>query len=203
MEKEGTSFIADVMTDYVRIHEDGSVERFPLTLVPPSMDPANPVLSKDITISHEPDVSGRLYLPNNPPPSSSKLPVLIYIHGGGFFMESTKSTLYHSYLTNLAAEARAVIVSVEYRLAPESPLPGPYDDSWAAIEWVGSHSNGLGPEEWLNDHADLARVFVAGDSAGGNAAHHMGLRVGVSIIMFSRCFRWRFNGSFLYYGYRS
>lgn len=184
------NFLDNYLPPYVRLHDDGRVERLPLDLVTPSTDPASPVLSKDITISDEPPVSVRLFLPNSPPlppTSASKLPVLIYIHGGGFFFESTRSTLFHNYLASVVAEARVIVVSVEYRLAPECPIPAAYDDSWAAFEWVRSHSGGLGPEGWLNDHADLTRVFVAGDSAGGNVVHQMGLRNGVSDSVLSLC----------------
>ncbi|CAK9181258.1 unnamed protein product [Ilex paraguariensis] len=65
-----------------------------------------------------------------------------------------------------------------YRLAPEHHLPAAYDDSWVAIKWVASHSGGDGQEPWLKDHVDFQRVFFSGDSAGGNIAHNMGMRVG-------------------------
>lgn len=81
-------------------------------------------------------------------------------------------------MSTLASEADVIAVSVEYRLAPEHPIPACYDDSWAALNWVASHRNGNGPEPWLNDHADFDRVFVAGDSAGGNISHNLAVRVG-------------------------
>ncbi|KAL0699693.1 hypothetical protein Bca4012_055815 [Brassica carinata] len=46
------------------------------------------------------------------------------------------------------------------------------------MEWVFRHVSGSGPEDWLNENADFGRVFVAGDSAGANIAHHMGIRAG-------------------------
>ncbi|KAK9138033.1 hypothetical protein Sjap_008627 [Stephania japonica] len=57
-----------------------------------------------------------------------------------------------------------VAVSVDYRLAPEHPLPIAYHDSWAALQWARSHSTGRGPgpEPWLNDHVDFDRVNLAG-----------------------------------------
>lgn len=180
MENKEENIVADDLF-YVRIYKDGRVERLlGTTIAPPSTDTKGPVLSKDIVISHEPPISARLYLPNNPPPTSSKLPVVVYFHGGAFIFESAMSVDYQKHLETLAAEARVIIVSVEYRLAPEHPIPAAYDDSWVAVQWVGSHSDGQGPEEWLNDYADLTRVFFAGESAGANIAHRMGLRVGVS-----------------------
>lgn len=69
-------------------------------------------------------------------------------------------------------------MSVQYRLAPENPIPAAYEDSWSAIQWIISHSNESGPVEWINKHADFNRVFLAGDSAGGNMGHHMAVRAG-------------------------
>ncbi|GMY06006.1 probable carboxylesterase 1 [Fagus crenata] len=94
-------------------------------------------------------------------------PVLCPQGGGGFCFESAFSPRLHNYVSTLAAEADVIAVSVEYRLAPEHPIPACYDDSWAALQWVASHAKGNGPEAWLNHHADLDRVFIAGDSAGG------------------------------------
>ncbi|OWM83738.1 hypothetical protein CDL15_Pgr004168 [Punica granatum] len=165
--EEASERITQHFSTVLLINKDGHVDRFMGTdTVPPSVDPASSVLSKDVVVSTEPAISVRLYLPNNPPPSSLKLPVLVYFHGGGFIIETTASPTYHNYLSALAPEARVIIVSVEYRLAPEHPLPAAYDDSWAAIKWVRAHFQGLGDEEWLNDHADLTRVYFGGDSAG-------------------------------------
>src|ERR1700678_4519863 len=59
-----------------------------------------------------------------------------------------------------AIGASAVVVSVEYRLAPEHPYPAAVDDAWAAVQWVAEHGSEIG--------ADTSRLAVAGDSAGGN-----------------------------------
>jgi acetyl esterase/lipase len=109
---------------------------------------------------------------------AKKLPLLLYYHGGGFCNETPFSPTCHSYLKTLVAEAEIIVVSVDYRRAPEHPIPVPYDDSWTALKWAASHVNGDGPEEWLNIHADFGRVSFAGDSAGGNIAHHMAMRYG-------------------------
>ncbi|WRX15824.1 Alpha/beta hydrolase fold-3 - like 10 [Theobroma cacao] len=62
--------------------------------------------------------------------------------------------------------------------APEHPIPVAYDDSWAALKWVASHFGGNGPEEWLNCHADFDKVYLSGDSAGANIAHHIAIKIG-------------------------
>ncbi|KAG6653115.1 hypothetical protein CIPAW_05G052800 [Carya illinoinensis] len=58
------------------------------------------------------------------------------------------------------------------------PPPACYEDSWAGLQWIASHANGNGPEPWLNEHADLNRVFVGGDSGGGDITHTLVVRVG-------------------------
>lgn len=153
----------------LRTFKSGRVERFVGTaVVPPSLDPTTAVLSKDITIDHA--VSARLYLPKLN--SDDKIPVLVYFHGGGFCVESAFSPTYHTFLNLLASKARIIIVSVNYRLAPEHKLPIAYDDSWAALRWAVSAQ----PESWLAEHGDMDRIFISGDSAGANIAHEMAVR---------------------------
>lgn len=75
-------------------------------------------------------------------------------------------------------EANVVAISIDYRLAPEHPIPAAYEDSWAALQWVALHRNHAGPEPWLNDHVDFGRVFMAGDSAGANIVHNITMLLG-------------------------
>lgn len=165
---------------FFKIYQDGRVERFMHTdHVPPSDDPLTGVRSKDVIISPETGVSARLFIPKLPNPNC-KFPLLIYIHGGGFSIQSAFSTSYNHYVKSLVAEANVIALSVDYRLAPEHPIPACYDDSWAAVQWAASHANGDGPETWLNNHADFSRVFFAGDSAGGNISNTLAVRVGSS-----------------------
>lgn len=162
----------------VRVFKDGRVEKLiHNSFVPPSLDPNTGVQSKDVEISPENNISARLYLPRDAAPGR-KLPLLVYFHGGGFMVGSPFSPVYHNYLNLLVARANVVAVSVAYRLAPEHPLPICYEDSWLALKWVGSQSTDLGSEEWVREYADLDRVYLGGDSAGGNIAHNLAIRVG-------------------------
>ncbi|XP_009147878.2 probable carboxylesterase 4, mitochondrial [Brassica rapa] len=166
---------------FVRIYKDGRVERLSGTeTVPASLTPQNGVVSKDVVYSPKHSLSARLFLPHKARElaAGNKLPLLIYIHGGAWIVESPFSPIYHSFLTEVVRAASCLAVSVQYRRAPEHPIPAAYEDSWSAIRWVFSHSDGSGPVDWINEYADFNRVFLAGDSAGANMSHHMAMRAG-------------------------
>lgn len=95
-----------------------------------------------------------------PPESSQTPPVLLFFHGGGWVVGDLDS--YDGTARAHAAGVGAVVVSVDYRLAPEHPYPAAVEDVWAVTRWVAAHAAELG--------ADPARIAVAGDSAGGNLA---------------------------------
>ncbi|XP_008775309.1 probable carboxylesterase 12 [Phoenix dactylifera] len=164
----------------IRVYKSGRIERLVGTdTVPAGVDPDTGVTSKDVTIDPSTAVSARLHLPNLSNAPNKKLPILVYYHGGGFCSQSAFSSTYFHFIKTLVAQSGILLVSVNYRLAPEHPLPIAYDDSWAALRWVASHSGGGGgPEAWLSEHGDFLRVFLAGDSSGANIAHHMALRAG-------------------------
>ncbi|MCD7451379.1 hypothetical protein HAX54_011435 [Datura stramonium] len=174
---------------YFRLYKSGRVERFydvhGSFYVPPSPEnPSNGVFSKDVTIS--PYVAARLYLPENTY-AAKKLPVLVYYHGGGLVIESAFFNRMHAYVNSLASELNMVAVSVEYRLAPEVDVPTIYEDCWTALQWVASHaddenSTRVNKDSWLTNHGDFNRVFLAGDSAGGNLVYHMTMRAGKEIL---------------------
>lgn len=171
---------------YIRVYKDGTFERLAGTqVVPAGLDPQTGVLSKDIVIIPGTNVSARLYRPNNVKKAGQKLPLVVYFHGGAFCISSVSDPVYHNSLNILVAEANIVLVSVDYRRAPEHPLPAAYEDAWLALQWVASHTDDGGgfdqikgdPEAWLKDYVDFDRVFLAGDSAGANISHHMALRL--------------------------
>ena len=85
-------------------------------------------------------------------------PVILFIHGGAFTGGSLK--LVDNFCKLLAEMHRAVVVSVEYRLAPENPFPKGFNDCWAALSWVHAHAEEIG--------GDKNRIVISGDSAGGN-----------------------------------
>ncbi|PSS17587.1 Carboxylesterase 12 [Actinidia chinensis var. chinensis] len=142
----------------------------------PLQIPKPEVNYKDVTIVD--GVCARLYVPISATPNQ-KLPLVVYFHGGAFTMFSAFLPPYDDYLYSLSTKANVVALSVEYRRPLTYPIPIPFDDSWAAVKWVASHSAGRGPEELVNNHVDFTRVFLQGDSAGGTIAHNIALRAGL------------------------
>jgi acetyl esterase/lipase len=100
----------------------------------------------------------RLYWP--PESDATPPPVVMFFHGGGWVVGDLDT--YDGDARRHAVGAGALVVSVDYRLAPEHPYPAAVDDVWAATQWVAAHGEELG--------ADPSRLAVAGDSAGGNLA---------------------------------
>ncbi|XP_066399534.1 2-hydroxyisoflavanone dehydratase-like isoform X2 [Miscanthus floridulus] len=171
---------------FFRLFSDGHVERTGgRCTVPAGFDADTGVTSKDVVIDAATGVAARLYLPSiqtvrtssgsDNSGTTKKLPILVFFHGGFFIVGSSRDRNFHRYVNSLVANARVVAVSVDYRLAPEHPLPAAYDDSWAALNWAVS-----GADPWLSDHGDLGRVFVGGASAGANIAHNMAVAAGMN-----------------------
>jgi acetyl esterase/lipase len=159
-------------TPFFRIYSDRRIDRLMGTsTVPPGSDSTTGVTSKDVVIDGDTGLYVRLYLPETASRSgdSKKLPVLVYFHGGGFITQSAASPAYQPFLNSLATRAGLLVVSVNYRLAPEHPLPAGYEDSFRGLKWAVSGEG----DPWLSQHGDLGRLFLAGDSAGGNIVHNV------------------------------
>lgn len=101
------------------------------------------------------DIPIRIYKPRD-----AQLPVIVYFHGGGWVVGSIDS--HDNYCRSLANAADMIVVSVDYRLAPEHPFPAAAEDSYAATCWVSENAETIGGQ--------VGKLSVAGDSAGGNLA---------------------------------
>jgi acetyl esterase/lipase len=108
-----------------------------------------------------PDVPIRIYRPEQP-----VAPAAVYdVHGGGFMLGDLE--IDHARNLVLARELGVVVVSVEYRLAPETPFPGPLEDVYAGLVWTAEHAAELG--------VDPQRIAIHGSSAGGGLAAGLAL----------------------------
>ncbi|XP_010519985.1 PREDICTED: probable carboxylesterase 15 [Tarenaya hassleriana] len=137
------------------------------------------VIFKDIVFHKPNNLLLRLYKPNNHQPNH-KLPILVFFHGGGFCFGSFSWPNSHNCCLKLASELNAMVVAPDYRLAPEHRLPSALDDAQVALVWVRSQSRGEGTDVWFESgEVDFDRVYVVGDSSGGNIAHHLAVRLGV------------------------
>lgn len=149
----------------ISLNPDGTLNRLlkipSLPATPDVLTPDQPTVSKDVTLDADKKTSLRIFRPTELPSndtSVAKLPIIIYVHGGGFIDFSTATAMIHDHCNKMAVEIPAVLVSVDYRLAPENRLPAQYEDAVDAILWVKKQAE-LGGEgdEWLRDYGDFSR----------------------------------------------
>ncbi|MGW6427480.1 alpha/beta hydrolase [Nocardia sp. NPDC055053] len=106
----------------------------------------------------------RVFRPHH---DDATLPVIVFAHGGGFVFCDLDS--HDEFCRSMAAGVGAVVISVDYRLAPEHPAPAAHDDMLAALRWAAGNAGAYG--------GDPARIALAGDSAGGNLAATVAIAV--------------------------
>ena len=119
----------------------------------------------------------RIYRPD----AAGPVPTIVFFHGGGFVIGDLDTHDDHGRL--LARDVEAVVVSVDYRLAPEHKFPAGFEDCFAATKWAAETIGDLG--------GDAGRLAVAGDSAGGNfaaavalAAHEAGIPLAAQLLIY-------------------
>ncbi|KAK1316731.1 Gibberellin receptor GID1C [Acorus calamus] len=157
--------------------------------VPANATPVDGVYSFDVIIDRPTSLLSRVYRPSPTSPEGiaiavpivdigcpvtsegddddSVVPVIIFFHGGSFAHSSANSSIYDTLCRRLVNVCGAVVVSVNYRRSPEHRFPCAYEDGWMALKWVATRP-------WLRSGRDRrARVFLAGDSSGGNIVHHV------------------------------
>lgn len=102
-------------------------------------------------------IKARVYTPAE---GAKPFPVIVYYHGGGFVIATIDT--YDAGARALSMMAKAIVISVEYRKAPENKFPAAHDDAFAAYKWAQTHAKEIG--------GDSSRMALAGESAGGNLA---------------------------------
>jgi triacylglycerol lipase len=128
-------------------------------LVPP---PPFPVSEAFAASPHGPDV--RMVV-MNPPSDARNRGAVLHLHGGGMVVGTPDRAVADK--PHLALEHDCVVVSVDYRLCPETPFPGPQEDNYAALGWLADNAASLG--------VDPAKIVVMGESAGGGLAASLAL----------------------------
>lgn len=156
--------------------------------VPANANPVDGVLSFDVIVDRGSNLLTRVYRPAiveggggggslslsnivdlEKPVGTDFVPVIIFFHGGSFAHSSASSAIYDTLCRRLVGTCNAVVVSVNYRRAPENRYPCAYDDGWTVLEWVNS-------KKWLHSKDSKAHIFLAGDSSGGNIVHNVALK---------------------------
>ncbi|KAM7264471.1 hypothetical protein ACFE04_002154 [Oxalis oulophora] len=179
------------VSGWLRVYDDGSVDRTwtgpPEVKFMTESTPAHEhefidgVSVKDVTIDSKFGQKVRIYLPESTITGNNdvkKLPIIVHFHGGGFCVSQADWFMYYNIYTKLAKSAQAIVVSVYQRLAPENRLPAACDDGFSALMWLNSLAKAESNEPWLNEFGDFNRVFLIGDSSGGNIVHQVATRAG-------------------------
>ncbi|KAJ0605643.1 putative carboxylesterase [Helianthus annuus] len=146
-----------------KIHDDGSVAW------------------KDYCYNKLHNLHLRIYKPKTTTTATTtaKLPVIYFFHGGGFCFGSFAWPNFHNCCLRLASALNTIVVAPDYRLAPEHRLPAALDDSFDTLKWLQAMANDQNPNGGdVVDGVDFDRVFITGDSSGGNIGHYLAVRLG-------------------------
>ncbi|KAL5708940.1 hypothetical protein ACHQM5_019683 [Ranunculus cassubicifolius] len=170
-----TPYEVDECRGVLRVFSDGSIVRTTQPSFNVPVDDDGSILFKDVLFDPTHNLSLRLYKPTT---TTGKLPIFFYIHGGGFCIGSRTWPNCQNYCFKLSSQLQAVIIAPDYRLAPENRLPAAIDDGFTAMKWLHAEAVSENPDPWLSEVADFDRVFISGDSAGGNVAHHLAVGLG-------------------------
>ncbi|KAG4952625.1 hypothetical protein GLYMA_16G208100v4 [Glycine max] len=169
------SFLS-TLTDFSR-RSNGTVNRRLMNFLDrktqANAKPVKGVSTKDVTVDAKRNLWFRIYNPTAAD-ADDGLPVFIFFHGGAFAFLSPDSFAYDAVCRRFCRRIPAVVVSVNYRLAPEHRYPSQYDDGEDILRFLDEN------RAVLPDNADLSKCFLAGDSAGANLAHNVAVRIGKS-----------------------
>ncbi|ERM93628.1 probable carboxylesterase 15 [Amborella trichopoda] len=157
----------------LQIFSNGSIVRSPQPSFQIPVEDDGSVLWKDVGFDKALDLHLRVYKPLSH--ENNRLPIFYYFHGGGYCIGSRTWPNFHNFCLKLSRELPAIVIAPDYRLAPENRLPSAIDDAFSAVRWLAT--DGI-TDQFLSQTADFGRVYISGDSAGGNIAHH--LAVGLS-----------------------
>ncbi|HBO15437.1 MAG TPA: lipase [Porticoccaceae bacterium] len=153
----------DIWTDIVKTRARGAQMRAEMTAKLPMVEGVDSV-DHQIPQEGSPSVLVRVYRPED---TAEPLPALLWIHGGGYCFGAMEND--DQLVRDMAKRVGSVVVSVEYRLAPEDPFPAPLNDCSTALQWLFDNADGLS--------VDPSRIAVGGVSAGAGLAAALSLSV--------------------------
>ncbi|XVF63474.1 hypothetical protein PTKIN_Ptkin09bG0089400 [Pterospermum kingtungense] len=138
---------------------------------PPSKQPLEGIKTFDTMVDATRNLWYRVFIPspNTEDANTINMPVIFYFHGGGFAYMSASSIRCDGLCRRLSKQTGTVIISVNYRLSPEHRYPYQYEDGFDVLKFIDNNTN----LEDFPSYANLNQCFIAGDSAGGNLAHHV------------------------------
>ncbi|XP_021762348.1 probable carboxylesterase 6 [Chenopodium quinoa] len=179
--------LVDEVSGWLRIYDDGSVDRswvgppeakFMVDSAPAHEEFIDGVAVRDVDPKSGPRV--RVYMPETRPEDdpNEKLPVILHLPGGGFCISEPDWFMYYVFYSKLAKLGRAIVVSVYLQHAPENRLPSAINEGFSALLWLTSLAQSKAHDEWITGRADFGRVFLIGDSSGGNLVHEVGAQGG-------------------------
>ncbi|CAG9975116.1 unnamed protein product [Clonostachys byssicola] len=168
LDPEYVEFYNEYLLNAPQVHyQPVSASRVGGLLIPGGTDPVPVGATTDVQLprreSAGPPVPVRVFIPPGTPPSSG-WPVFLWYHGGGWVIGNIDSE--NSLCTNLCVSAKCVVITTDYRLAPENPFPAAVHDAWETVLWVVKGA--AAPA--LNTSLDLSKLSIGGSSAGGNLA---------------------------------
>jgi triacylglycerol lipase len=152
--------LADLTTSPLSVFREG-LARIYAALAPP---PPDGVSQRMVTVAGPGGPLG-LFVTTPTAKAAGLRPAILHVHGGGLVLGA--ADLGAAALGQRALDHDAVVVSVDYRLAPETPFPGPLEDCYAGLQWLFAEASALG--------VDPARVALLGESAGGGLAAALAL----------------------------
>jgi acetyl esterase/lipase len=170
LDPELAAALREIPEEFLLDLRDISLARRRLQILREALASLLPPLPSDVAVTDElaPNsfdgtmVRVRLYRPSE---VTGPLPVLLWIHGGGYVMGAPEMN--DQQCAELARHIPALVASVDYRLAPEHPYPAPLEDCYAALRWIAERAEQLG--------VDRERLAIAGASAGGGLAAGLAL----------------------------
>ncbi|XP_057466764.1 probable carboxylesterase 15 [Actinidia eriantha] len=156
---------------FLQLYSDGSIVRSNDIKFPTQIRHDATVTYTDQLFDIPHNLHLRLYKPTTT--SATVLPILLFLHGGGFCFGSRTWPHIHNSCLRLSSALQAIVISPDYRLAPEHRLPAALDDAMSALKWVQTQAQAQSSGDTWLEGVDFGRVFVVGDSSGGNIAHHL------------------------------